>query len=112
MQIYMMPLRLDPKFFTGTTVMFLAVTNVLTLIPYAAAGGGGDMAGRLGGPPYAGQHLLSPHLRLGGAGRDQAGLGRVLGSGHGRDARVFVIVLHPGSNGHDQRLRQTHRRGQ
>lgn len=34
----MMPLRLDPKLFTGTTVMFFAVTNALKLIPYAALG--------------------------------------------------------------------------
>lgn len=38
LQIYMMPLRLDPKLFTGTTVMFFAATNALKLIPYAALG--------------------------------------------------------------------------
>lgn len=38
LQIYMMPLRLDPKLFTGTTVMFFAMTNALKLIPYAALG--------------------------------------------------------------------------
>lgn len=38
LQIYMMPLRLDPKVFTGTTVMFFAVTNAVKLIPYAALG--------------------------------------------------------------------------
>ncbi|MBT0780755.1 sulfite exporter TauE/SafE family protein [Paracoccus sp. pheM1] len=38
LQIYMMPLRLDPKLFTGTTVMFFAVTNALKLVPYAALG--------------------------------------------------------------------------
>lgn len=38
LQIYMMPLRLDPKLFTGTTVMFFAATNGLKLIPYAALG--------------------------------------------------------------------------
>lgn len=43
LQIYMMPLRLDPKLFTGTTVMFFALTNALKLIPYAALGEfGGD----------------------------------------------------------------------
>lgn len=46
LQIYMMPLRLDPKIFTGTTVMFFAVTNALKLIPYAALGefGAGNLA--------------------------------------------------------------------
>lgn len=34
----MMSLRLDPKLFTGTTVMFFAMTNALKLIPYAALG--------------------------------------------------------------------------
>ncbi|WP_435171324.1 sulfite exporter TauE/SafE family protein [Falsirhodobacter sp. 1013] len=38
LQIYMMPLRLDPKIFTGTTVMFFAITNALKLVPYAALG--------------------------------------------------------------------------
>ncbi|HEY0275999.1 MAG TPA: sulfite exporter TauE/SafE family protein [Paenirhodobacter sp.] len=37
-QIYMMPLRLDPRMFTGTMVMFFALTNALKLIPYAALG--------------------------------------------------------------------------
>lgn len=37
-QIYMMPMRLDPRIFTGTTVMFFAVTNALKLIPYAMLG--------------------------------------------------------------------------
>lgn len=38
LQIYMMPLQLDPKIFTGTTVMFFAVTNALKLIPYTMLG--------------------------------------------------------------------------
>lgn len=38
LQIYMMPMQLDPKLFTGTTVMFFAITNALKLIPYAALG--------------------------------------------------------------------------
>lgn len=38
LQIYMMPMRLDPRLFTGTSVMFFAITNVLKLIPYAALG--------------------------------------------------------------------------
>ncbi|MGR3746591.1 MULTISPECIES: sulfite exporter TauE/SafE family protein [unclassified Paracoccus (in: a-proteobacteria)] len=39
LQIYMIPLRLDPRLFTGTCVMFFAATNVIKLIPYAAMGG-------------------------------------------------------------------------
>lgn len=38
LQIYMMPMQLDPRLFTGTTVMFFAITNALKLIPYAALG--------------------------------------------------------------------------
>ncbi|WP_045024562.1 sulfite exporter TauE/SafE family protein [Agrobacterium arsenijevicii] len=41
LQVYMLPLRLDPKIFTGTTVMFFAITNALKLVPYAALGGFG-----------------------------------------------------------------------
>ncbi|SED23188.1 sulfite exporter TauE/SafE family protein [Rhodobacter sp. 24-YEA-8] len=38
LQIYMMPLKLDPKLYTGTLVMFFAITNALKLIPYLALG--------------------------------------------------------------------------
>lgn len=38
LQIYLMPLQLDPKLFTGTTVMFFALTNAAKLIPYAMLG--------------------------------------------------------------------------
>ncbi|MBJ2149453.1 sulfite exporter TauE/SafE family protein [Paracoccus sp. IB05] len=38
LQIYMMPLKLDPKLYTGTLVMFFAITNALKLIPYFALG--------------------------------------------------------------------------
>ena len=38
LQIYMMPMQIDPKIFTGTTVMFFALTNALKLIPYAMLG--------------------------------------------------------------------------
>ncbi|MGP9791813.1 TSUP family transporter, partial [Roseinatronobacter sp. NSM] len=38
LQIYMLPLRLDPKLFTGTMVMFFAITNAMKIIPYAAMG--------------------------------------------------------------------------
>lgn len=35
-QIYAMPLRLDPRVFTGTSVIFFAVVNVIKVLPYAA----------------------------------------------------------------------------
>lgn len=38
LQIYMMPLGLDPRLFTGTSVMFFAVTNAIKLVPYFALG--------------------------------------------------------------------------
>lgn len=38
LQIYMMPLGLDPRRFTGTSVMFFAVTNAVKLVPYFALG--------------------------------------------------------------------------
>ncbi|NTZ91354.1 sulfite exporter TauE/SafE family protein [Agrobacterium tumefaciens] len=41
LQVYLLPLRMDPKVFTGTNVMFFAITNVLKLVPYAALGGFG-----------------------------------------------------------------------
>ncbi len=37
-QVYTLPLRLDPKVLTGTSVIFFAVTNALKLIPYFALG--------------------------------------------------------------------------
>ncbi|MCP1167626.1 sulfite exporter TauE/SafE family protein [Limimaricola litoreus] len=37
-QVYAMPLRLDPKLYTGTSVIFFAVVNVIKVIPYAALG--------------------------------------------------------------------------
>jgi uncharacterized membrane protein YfcA len=37
-QIYALPLRLDPWIFTGTSVIFFAVTNAVKLVPYAALG--------------------------------------------------------------------------
>jgi len=37
-QVYTLPLRLDPKVFTGTSVIFFAVTNALKLVPYFALG--------------------------------------------------------------------------
>lgn len=37
-QIYALPLRQDPKLFTGTVVIFFAVVNAVKLIPYYALG--------------------------------------------------------------------------
>lgn len=37
-QVYVVPLRFDPKVYTGTSVIFFAVTNVVKLGPYAALG--------------------------------------------------------------------------
>lgn len=37
-QVHALPLRLDPKVFTGTSVVFFAVVNVLKVVPYAALG--------------------------------------------------------------------------
>ncbi len=37
-QVYTMPLRLDPKVYTGTSVIFFSVVNAIKLIPYFALG--------------------------------------------------------------------------
>ncbi|MGE0500936.1 MAG: sulfite exporter TauE/SafE family protein [Rhizobiaceae bacterium] len=37
-QVYAVPLRLDPKVFTGTSVIFFATTNAIKLVPYFALG--------------------------------------------------------------------------
>lgn len=37
-QVYAMPLRLDPRIYTGTSVIFFAVVNAIKVIPYAALG--------------------------------------------------------------------------
>src|SRR5262245_8677605 len=37
-QVYALPLGLDPKVLTGTSVIFFAITNVVKLIPYFALG--------------------------------------------------------------------------
>ncbi len=37
-QVYVLPLRFDPKLYTGTSVVFFAVVNVIKLGPYAALG--------------------------------------------------------------------------
>ncbi|MCI4663328.1 MAG: sulfite exporter TauE/SafE family protein [Neomegalonema sp.] len=37
-QIYTLPLGLDPKLFTGTSVMFFAIVNVIKVAPYIALG--------------------------------------------------------------------------
>lgn len=37
-QVYTLPLRLDPRVYTGTSVVFFAVVNAVKLLPYAALG--------------------------------------------------------------------------
>lgn len=37
-QVYALPLRLDPKLFTGTSALFFAATNAAKLVPYFALG--------------------------------------------------------------------------
>jgi len=37
-QMYVLPLRLDPKALSGTTAIFFAVTNAVKLVPYFALG--------------------------------------------------------------------------
>ncbi|MBX3579734.1 MAG: sulfite exporter TauE/SafE family protein [Rhizobiaceae bacterium] len=37
-QVYALPLRLDPKVFTGTSVRFFTITNAVKLVPYFALG--------------------------------------------------------------------------
>jgi uncharacterized protein len=36
--VHTLPLRLDPRVYTGTAVIFFAVVNVVKVIPYAALG--------------------------------------------------------------------------
>jgi uncharacterized protein len=38
MQMYLLPLRLDPKLLAGTTVLIFAIANFVKLLPYAALG--------------------------------------------------------------------------
>lgn len=37
-QVHTLPLRLDPRVYTGTSVIFFAVVNLVKVIPYAALG--------------------------------------------------------------------------
>jgi hypothetical protein len=37
-QVYALPLRLDPRIYTGTSVIFFAIINVIKVAPYAALG--------------------------------------------------------------------------
>ena len=37
-QVYALPLRFDPRVYTGTSVIFFAIVNVVKLVPYAALG--------------------------------------------------------------------------
>lgn len=63
-QIYALPLKLDPRIFTGTSVIFFAVTNAVKLVPYGALGqfDGANMAASLALAP------LAPLATLAGAG--------------------------------------------
>jgi uncharacterized membrane protein YfcA len=38
MQMYLLPLRLDPKLLAGTTVLIFAIANFVKLLPYAMLG--------------------------------------------------------------------------
>jgi uncharacterized protein len=37
-QIYALPLKLDPRVYTGTSVIFFAIVNLIKVVPYAALG--------------------------------------------------------------------------
>ncbi|MGY6536195.1 MAG: sulfite exporter TauE/SafE family protein [Pararhodobacter sp.] len=37
-QVYTLPMRMDPRLYTGTSVVFFAVVNAVKLVPYAALG--------------------------------------------------------------------------
>lgn len=37
-QVHVLPLRLDPRVYTGTSVIFFAVVNLVKVVPYAALG--------------------------------------------------------------------------
>ena len=37
-QVYVLPLRLAPEIFVGTSTFFFAITNLVKLIPYSALG--------------------------------------------------------------------------
>jgi uncharacterized protein len=37
-QVHTLPLRLDPRIYTGTSVVFFAVVNLVKVVPYAALG--------------------------------------------------------------------------
>jgi uncharacterized membrane protein YfcA len=37
-QVYVLPLRFDPKVYTGTSVLFFAIINAIKVLPYAALG--------------------------------------------------------------------------
>ncbi len=37
-QVYTLPMRMDPRLFTGTSVVFFAVVNAVKVLPYAALG--------------------------------------------------------------------------
>ena len=52
-QVHTLPLRLDPKVYTGTAVIFFAVVNVVKVVPYA-------LLGQLDGRTLASAAVLLP----------------------------------------------------
>lgn len=52
-QVHALPLRLDPKVYTGTSVVFFAVVNAVKVVPYAALG-------QFDGPTVASAVVLLP----------------------------------------------------
>ena len=37
-QVYVLPLKFDPRLYTGTSVVFFALVNIIKVVPYAALG--------------------------------------------------------------------------
>jgi uncharacterized membrane protein YfcA len=52
-RVHALPLRLDPKVYTGTSVVFFAVVNAVKVVPYAALG-------QFDGPTVASAVVLLP----------------------------------------------------
>jgi uncharacterized membrane protein YfcA len=52
MQMYLLPLRLEPKLLAGTTVLLFAIANFVKLVPYAALG------------QFSGDHLMASLVLL------------------------------------------------
>jgi uncharacterized membrane protein YfcA len=56
-QVYALPLRLDPKLYTGTSVLFFAIINMIKVVPYAALG-------QFSGPVLASALVMLPLAAL------------------------------------------------